>query len=65
MFLGIPCRALAEDEALQRVPLSIDTYYAEVVSEAVAAGAHIVNDVSGGSLDPAMHREVHMPLTLS
>ncbi|EIE24668.1 putative dihydropterin pyrophosphokinase/dihydropteroate synthase [Coccomyxa subellipsoidea C-169] len=51
-------RALAEDEALQGVPLSIDTFYAEVAREAVAAGAHIVNDVSGGSLDPAMHKEV-------
>ncbi len=58
---------MAEDEALQGVPLSIDTFYAEVAREAVAAGAHIVNDVSGGSLDPAMHKEVtchipHMPI---
>ncbi|BDA42651.1 Folic acid synthesis protein fol1 [Coccomyxa sp. Obi] len=51
-------RALSEDDALQGVPLSIDTFYAEVAREAVAAGAHIVNDISGGSLDPVMHQEV-------
>ncbi|KAK9909901.1 hypothetical protein WJX75_009211 [Coccomyxa subellipsoidea] len=51
-------RALAEDKALQGVPLSIDTFYANVAREAVAAGAHIVNDISGGSLDPDMHQEV-------
>ena len=31
-----------------RIPLSIDTYKAEVARAAVAAGAAIVNDVSGG-----------------
>ena len=41
----------------QRFPdaiLSIDTYYALVAKEAVEAGASIVNDISGGELDPAM-----------
>lgn len=32
--------------------LSVDTFYAEVASEAVKQGVHIVNDVSGGQLDP-------------
>jgi dihydropteroate synthase len=36
------------------VPVSIDTYKAEVARRAVEAGATIVNDVSGGRLDPAM-----------
>ncbi len=36
------------------VLISIDTYKAEVARAAVAAGARLVNDVSGGSLDPAM-----------
>jgi len=36
------------------VPLSVDTWYARVAAEAVAAGAAIVNDISGGQLDPAM-----------
>ena len=34
--------------------ISIDSFYASVVKEAVAAGASIVNDVSAGSLDEAM-----------
>ncbi len=34
--------------------LSIDTYYARVAREAVAAGASIVNDISAGSMDPEM-----------
>jgi dihydropteroate synthase len=36
------------------VPVSIDTYKAAVARAAVAAGARIVNDVSGGLLDAAM-----------
>ena len=36
------------------IPLSVDTWYARVASEAVAAGASIVNDISGGRLDPVM-----------
>jgi dihydropteroate synthase len=36
------------------LPLSVDTWYARVAAEAVAAGASIVNDISGGLLDPAM-----------
>ena len=44
-------------EGLQ-VPVSIDTFYAEVAAKAVAAGANIVNDVSGGTLDPNMHETV-------
>jgi dihydropteroate synthase len=34
--------------------ISIDTYHARVAKEAVAAGASIINDVSGGDLDKAM-----------
>ena len=36
------------------IPLSIDTYKAEVARAAVAAGAAIVNDVSGLRHDPAL-----------
>src|ERR1700743_2465727 len=46
------------------VPLSVDTWYARVAREAVAAGASIVNDISGGRLDPAMLSTVgslHVP----
>ena len=34
--------------------ISIDTFYASVAANAVAAGASIVNDVTAGSIDPAM-----------
>jgi dihydropteroate synthase len=34
--------------------VSIDTWYARVAREAVAAGASLINDISGGSLDPQM-----------
>ena len=59
---------IGEEEELRRVvdgiamlhhrwpdlPLSVDTWYARVAREAVAAGASIVNDISGGRLDPEM-----------
>lgn len=34
--------------------LSVDTYYSETAVMAVGEGAHIVNDISAGSIDPAM-----------
>ncbi|KAH9607010.1 hypothetical protein KSS87_013785 [Heliosperma pusillum] len=34
--------------------LSVDTFYSKVALEAVKKGAHMVNDVSGGQLDPNM-----------
>ena len=34
--------------------ISVDTYRSEVAEKAIQAGATIVNDISGGSLDPAM-----------
>lgn len=40
------------------VTVSVDTMRAEVAAQAVAAGAALVNDVSGGRADPAMHRTV-------
>src|SRR5690349_5155500 len=59
--------ALPESEELRRaipvidrlaarvkVPLSIDTYKARVAREAVAAGATIVNDISGLQYDSAL-----------
>ena len=43
------------------VVVSVDTMRAEVAQAAVAAGAHIVNDVSGGLADPDMvHAVAHM-----
>lgn len=37
-----------------RVPISVDTTKAEVARQAIAAGAVIVNDISGLTFDPAM-----------
>ncbi|MCE5322807.1 dihydropteroate synthase [bacterium] len=36
------------------VPISIDTYKAEVAEAALDAGAHIVNDISAATFDPDM-----------
>lgn len=41
-----------------RLPISIDTYKAEVARAAVACGATLVNDVSGGLLDAELPRTV-------
>lgn len=38
--------------------LSIDTFRAEVARAAIGAGAHIINDISGGTLDDAMFATV-------
>lgn len=40
--------------AARPVLISVDTYRARVAEAAVAAGADLVNDVSGGALDPDM-----------
>ncbi|WP_150275611.1 dihydropteroate synthase [Paenibacillus tepidiphilus] len=40
--------------AAPQLPLSVDTYKAEVARQALKAGAHIINDVWGGKADPAM-----------
>jgi len=59
---------ISEDEEIQRVLpaitaisnnfpeaiLSIDTYRSKVASEAIGAGAAIINDISAGFLDPQM-----------
>jgi 2-amino-4-hydroxy-6-hydroxymethyldihydropteridine diphosphokinase / dihydropteroate synthase len=38
--------------------ISIDTFYASVAAAAVEAGADIVNDISGGTMDPEMFSTV-------
>lgn len=40
--------------AAQGITISIDTMHADVARAALEAGAHIVNDVSGGRADPGM-----------
>lgn len=41
-------------KAAPHLPLSIDTYKAEVARQAIAAGAHIINDIWGCKADPEM-----------
>lgn len=38
------------------LPVSIDTYHASVAADAMEEGAEIINDISGGELDPAILR---------
>lgn len=45
---------IGELAAKLAVPLSVDTYKAEVARRALAVGASIVNDISGGTFDPDM-----------
>lgn len=41
-------------EQFPEAVISVDTFYASVAREAVQAGASIVNDISGGSMDASM-----------
>jgi dihydropteroate synthase len=50
-------RVLSVIEVLRKeitIPISVDTTRAVVTASAVAAGADIVNDISGGTFDPEM-----------
>ncbi len=51
-------RVLPAVEALTRafpdIPVSIDTFRSEVAREALDLGASMINDISGGDLDPEM-----------
>lgn len=44
--------------SLPDIPLSIDTFRADVARECVAAGADIINDIGGGTLDDRMFEEI-------
>ncbi|NEQ66452.1 MAG: dihydropteroate synthase [Symploca sp. SIO2D2] len=49
------------------VPISVDTNRASVAEKAVAAGADVVNDISGGTFDPDMLpvvAQLHVPIIL-
>jgi dihydropteroate synthase len=45
-------------KAFPEAVLSVDTYRATVAREAVAKGAAIVNDISGGTMDEAMFQTI-------
>ncbi len=63
-------RVLSVIEVLRKeiiVPISVDTTRAVVAAVAVAAGADIVNDISGGTFDPEMLTtvaELNVPIVL-
>ena len=53
----VPVIEMLHDE-FPDIPLSIDTYRAEVAEACILAGAHIINDISGGTLDQNMFSTV-------
>lgn len=63
-------RVLPVIEALSkrlRIPISIDTYKAEVARKAIEAGASMINDVWGGLMDPEILKvaaEKNVPIIL-
>lgn len=48
----------ALSKAFPEAIISVDTFYADVAEIAVLAGASLVNDVSGGSMDPKLFETV-------
>lgn len=49
------CRGIEAVRSLSAdIPVSVDTFRADVAEAAVAAGANIINDISGGTADEAM-----------
>jgi dihydropteroate synthase len=50
--------AIRQHPDTQNIPISIDTTKATVARVAIEAGADIINDVSGGNLDPYMFATV-------
>lgn len=54
-------------ENFPEIILSVDTYRSEVAKKAVLAGAHFINDISGGKLDEKMFEtiaELNVPYVL-
>lgn len=44
--------------AFPKAYFSVDTYNARVAEKAIEKGAHLINDISGGSLDPLMPKVI-------
>ncbi|MCA5003909.1 dihydropteroate synthase [Sphingobacterium sp. WQ 366] len=64
-------RAIPVIESIKRkhphITLSIDTFRSDVARKAIQAGAHIINDISGGILDDSMFQlvaELQVPYIL-
>lgn len=61
-----PAIEIAREEWPEAI-ISVDTFRADVARRAVEAGADIVNDISGGDMDPEMFpavAELHVPYIL-
>lgn len=62
----LPAVRIVREEWPEAV-VSVDTFRAEVARKAVEAGADIINDISGGEMDPDMFSavaELHVPYVL-
>lgn len=60
-------KALRQDSRFDTIPISIDTTRATVAEQAIALGADIVNDISGGTFDLEMLRivsDLNLPIVL-
>ncbi|WP_198514254.1 dihydropteroate synthase [Algoriphagus formosus] len=45
-------------EEFPEIIISVDTFRSEVARRGIEAGAHMINDISGGSLDPNMYETI-------
>jgi dihydropteroate synthase len=55
-------------KAFPEAIISVDTFYGQVAESAVKAGASIINDVSGGQIDPGIFEvagRLHVPYVLT
>ncbi|CAG8584868.1 11842_t:CDS:2 [Acaulospora morrowiae] len=52
----IPIIKAIRAKGITDTPISIDTFRSVIAEKAVEAGANIINDISGGKLDPDMYR---------
>ena len=60
-------KSLCTDPVTSDIPISVDTFDASTAKQAVEAGAAIINDVSGGTLDSSMFgtvAELRVPYVL-
>ena len=55
--LGIALRAV-RDAVGGNIPVSVDTFRADIARFAIDNGADIINDISGGTLDPDMFQAI-------
>ena len=59
---------IMEASRLIRVPISVDTYKYEVAMQALAAGANMINDISGLKMQPEIAKvaaDKHIPIVLT